>query len=87
MSYYTFFFIFRKNQEITLNDFKFIWWMEYGHRQWGRIIGGFFLLPATIFWYKGWFTKALKKRVVACGGLILLQVKIVLLFCQLLLLL
>ncbi|KAB7497126.1 Cytochrome c oxidase assembly protein COX15-like protein [Armadillidium nasatum] len=33
----------------------------------------FFLIPASYFWYKGWFSKGLKKRVVAFGGLILLQ--------------
>ncbi|MPC14131.1 Cytochrome c oxidase assembly protein COX15 [Portunus trituberculatus] len=59
-----------KNQEISLQEFKFIWWMEYGHRQWGRCIGTAFLLPAAYFWHKGWFTRALKKRIVACGALI-----------------
>ncbi|KAL7637047.1 UNVERIFIED_CONTAM: hypothetical protein RMT77_012805 [Armadillidium vulgare] len=62
-----------KNKEMSLSDFKFIWWMEYSHRQWGRAIGSFFLIPASYFWYKGWFSKGLKKRVVAFGGLILLQ--------------
>lgn len=59
-----------KNKDISLQEFKFIWWMEYGHRQWGRGIGTFFLLPAAYFWHKGWFTRALKKRIVACGALI-----------------
>ncbi|XP_045618103.1 heme A synthase COX15 [Procambarus clarkii] len=59
-----------KNANMTLQEFKFIWWMEYGHRQWGRTIGAFFLVPAAYFWHKGWFTRALKKRVVACGVLI-----------------
>lgn len=62
-----------KNVGMSLGEFKFIWWMEYGHRQWGRTIGSFFLFPAAYFWHKGWFTKALKKRVVACGILIGLQ--------------
>ncbi|XP_042203133.1 cytochrome c oxidase assembly protein COX15 homolog isoform X2 [Homarus americanus] len=59
-----------KNKDISLEEFKFIWWMEYGHRQWGRTIGAFFLLPAAYFWQKGWFTRAMKKRVIACGVLI-----------------
>lgn len=59
-----------KNKDMTLGEFKFIWWMEYGHRQWGRTIGTFFLLPAAYFWHKGWFNRALKKRVLACGALI-----------------
>ena len=28
-----------KNSEISMEDFKFIWYMEYGHRMWGRCIG------------------------------------------------
>lgn len=64
----------RKNKDLSLSEFKFIWWMEYGHRQWGRAIGTAFLFPAAYFWHKGWFTRALKKRVVACGALIGVQV-------------
>ncbi|CAL4094164.1 unnamed protein product, partial [Meganyctiphanes norvegica] len=59
-----------KNKGMTLEEFKFIWWMEYGHRQWGRTIGTFFLFPAAYFWHKGWFNKAMKKRVFAMGALI-----------------
>ena len=39
-----------KNSQITLNEFKFIWYMEYGHRMWGRSIGAFFYIPAIAFW-------------------------------------
>lgn len=59
-----------KNQDITLEHFKFIWWMEYGHRQWGRTIGACFLFPAAYFWQKGWFSSPMKKRVFAMGALI-----------------
>ncbi|KAF7272489.1 hypothetical protein GWI33_014726 [Rhynchophorus ferrugineus] len=62
-----------KNCEMTLSEFKFIWHMEYGHRQWGRLIGGVFLIPAVYFWSKGRFTPAMKKRVLAFGTLIGLQ--------------
>jgi len=58
------------NSKMTLNEFKFIWWMEYGHRQWGRTIGAFFAIPAAYFWYKGALSSVLKKRVVLCGALI-----------------
>lgn len=51
--------------------------MEYGHRMWGRAIGAAFLIPAVYFWARGKFTPALKKRVVAFGGLILSQVMFV----------
>ncbi|XP_037067881.1 cytochrome c oxidase assembly protein COX15 homolog [Pollicipes pollicipes] len=62
-----------KNQEISMSDFKFIWLMEYGHRMWGRLIGATFALPAVYFWYKGYFTKAMRRRVPVFGSLILLQ--------------
>ncbi|KAJ8920500.1 hypothetical protein NQ315_005369 [Exocentrus adspersus] len=59
-----------KNRDITLSEFKFIWHMEYGHRQWGRAIGACFLLPAIYFWGKGRLTPGMKKRVLAFGALI-----------------
>ena len=62
-----------KNTEITLEEFKFIWWMEYGHRMWGRTIGAVYYIPAGIMWAKGMFSPALKKRVVAGGALLLFQ--------------
>lgn len=65
---------FSKNKELTLEEFKFIWHMEYGHRMWGRVIGAAFLIPAIYFWSRGRFTSALKKRVIAFGGLIMAQV-------------
>jgi heme A synthase len=65
-----------KNKNITLEQFKWIWWMEYGHRMWGRAIGAVFLIPATIFWARGWFKPRMKKRIIALGTLIALQVVI-----------
>lgn len=38
------------NQNITLQDFKFIYGMEYAHRLLGRLIGIFFLIPLICFW-------------------------------------
>jgi len=60
----------QKNADISLSEFKFIWWMEYGHRQWGRCIGAFFTIPAAAFWYKGYFNRGMKIRVLVCGALI-----------------
>ncbi|XP_056632645.1 cytochrome c oxidase assembly protein COX15 homolog [Diorhabda sublineata] len=59
-----------KNKDITLNEFKFIWFMEYTHRQWGRAIGVAFALPAIYFWARGRFSSSLKKRILAFGTLI-----------------
>lgn len=64
---------YRKNQDMTLDEFKFIFWMEYGHRMWGRLIGGCFAFPAMYFWYKGYFNRVMKIRVGIFGTLIGLQ--------------
>lgn len=55
---------------ISLEEFKFIWHMEYGHRMWGRLIGAAFIVPAAIFWRKGFFNSAMKKRVLFFGTLL-----------------
>ena len=59
-----------KNADISMEDFKFIWAMEYGHRMWGRTIGAVFYIPAAVMWAKGFFNKAMKIRVVAMGSLL-----------------
>lgn len=61
------------NHNMTLEEFKRIWWMEYLHRTWGRLIGAVFIIPATYFWSKGMLKHGMKLRVVALGSLIGLQ--------------
>jgi cytochrome c oxidase assembly protein subunit 15 len=51
-----------KDRQMSLNEFKFIFYMEWGHRMWGRMTGVLFLLPAAYFWKKGYFNSGLKKR-------------------------
>ncbi|RWS16622.1 cytochrome c oxidase assembly protein COX15-like protein, partial [Dinothrombium tinctorium] len=62
-----------RNMNMTIDEFKKIWYMEYIHRMLGRNIGAVFFIPAAYFWYKKWFTKSMKKRVFAFGGLLLFQ--------------
>ncbi|KAF5277667.1 hypothetical protein FQA39_LY18448 [Lamprigera yunnana] len=62
-----------QRKDMTLNEFKWIWYMEYGHRMWGRAIGAVFVIPATFFWIKKAFRRATKVRVTAFGTLILAQ--------------
>lgn len=34
---------FRKvNRSMSVDEFKFIYWMEYAHRMWGRVLGAVF---------------------------------------------
>ncbi len=40
------------NAGLSLKNFKFIYWMEYLHRLWGRITGLLFVVPFFIFFLK-----------------------------------
>ncbi len=43
-----------KNVGMTLDEFKQIFFWEWFHRFWGRLIGVVFLVPFFIFWRKGY---------------------------------
>ena len=58
------------NREMTLEEFKRIYYMEFAHRMWGRATGLVFAVPAYLFWRRGLFEKAMKIRVLVFGGLI-----------------
>src|SRR4051812_9972962 len=45
------------NNNFTLNDFKFIFFWEWFHRLWARLIGLVFLVPFIYFLVKGYFKK------------------------------
>ncbi len=42
------------NQGMDLEGFKSIFWLEFLHRLWGRLIGMVFLIPFVIFAIRGW---------------------------------
>ncbi|KAJ4842690.1 Cytochrome c oxidase assembly protein cox15 [Turnera subulata] len=46
----------RVNRGMSIEDFKFIYWMEYAHRMWGRGLGIMFALPFSYFLRKGYIT-------------------------------
>lgn len=50
------------NKGMSLSDFKVIFFWEYIHRLFGRLIGLVFIIPFLIFWTKGWLNKRLKKQ-------------------------
>ena len=41
------------NFNMSLDEFKVIFWWEWGHRQLGRLLGLVFIIPLTIFWIQG----------------------------------
>ncbi|KAG8135769.1 hypothetical protein E2320_008777 [Naja naja] len=61
------------NHDMTLTEFKFIWYMEYSHRMWGRLVGLAYILPAAYFWRKGYLSQSLKGHVLALCGLVCFQ--------------
>lgn len=52
----------RVNRGMSIGEFKFIYWMEYAHRMWGRALGVMFALPFSYFLRKGYITLGLGLR-------------------------
>ena len=50
------------NEGMTIGDFKFIYFWEYIHRLWARLMGFVFLIPLVIFIRKSWVDRPLLKR-------------------------
>ena len=60
------------NQGFGLEGFKRIFWLEWTHRLWGRLIGLAFLIPLIWFWRTGRVSRPLRWRLVGLfllGGL------------------
>ncbi|QIX02001.1 hypothetical protein AMS68_007518 [Peltaster fructicola] len=58
------------NSRMDLDDFKRIYWMEWIHRQWGRIVGITFLLPTIGFIATRRVSNTMAIRLVGICGLI-----------------
>ncbi|MEQ8355856.1 MAG: COX15/CtaA family protein [Kiloniellaceae bacterium] len=59
------------NAGMSLEEFKTIFWWEYVHRLWGRLIGLVFALPLAWFWLRGHIDRPLGKKLLlalALGG-------------------
>ncbi|CAJ0945974.1 unnamed protein product, partial [Mesorhabditis belari] len=63
-----------ERQELTLNEFIFRWLLVYFHRIGGRMLFFVFFIPCGVFWYKGYFTSLLKRRMFMAGLLMFLQI-------------
>lgn len=55
--------------DMSLGEFKVIYFWEYFHRLWARIMGFVFLIPFLIFWRKKWLPKALMRDLGLVVGL------------------
>ena len=49
-----------QNYNMSLNEFKIIFWWEWAHRFLGRLIGILFLIPLIYFSFKIGFSKLIK---------------------------
>ncbi|XP_076599692.1 heme A synthase COX15 [Chaetodon auriga] len=61
------------NHDMTLPEFKFIFYMEWGHRMWGRLVGLAYILPTIYFWRKGYFNRSMKGKVLGLCGFVFFQ--------------
>ena len=60
------------NVGMTVKEFKSIFWLEYIHRVWGRLIGLVVIIPLVFFALKRWFNKSFLWKLVGLfclGGL------------------
>ena len=53
------------NPDMTVAEFKTIYWWEWTHRLLGRLVGVFVLVPLIYFWVAGRIAPSLKPRLVA----------------------
>ncbi|KAL9113587.1 MAG: hypothetical protein Q9227_002325 [Pyrenula ochraceoflavens] len=58
------------NPRMTLEEFKSIYWMEWIHRIWGRVVGVSFVLPAAYFIARRKISKSMISRVGGIAALI-----------------
>lgn len=61
------------NSRMDLEDFKQIYWMEWTHRLWGRVVGITFLLPTLYFVVRRRVSKPMAWRLAGISGLICFQ--------------
>lgn len=50
------------NQGMSISEFKFIYFWEYFHRLWARLMGFVFIIPFAVFYFRGMFDKPLLRR-------------------------
>jgi cytochrome c oxidase assembly protein subunit 15 len=57
------------NAGMSLAEFQTIYWWEYVHRLWGRLIGFAYAVPFVSFWLRGQLPR---RRLMPLGGILLL---------------
>ena len=57
------------NRGMAIEEFKTIYWWEWGHRQLGRFLGLYVFVPLIGLWFAGAVTSALALRLLGIGAL------------------
>ena len=60
-------------KNMSLSDYKTIFYWEYAHRMLGRIIGLFFIIPFIVFYRKKYIDDKLKKQILLAIFLVVFQ--------------
>ena len=58
-----------QNRGMSMAEFQFIYWWEWGHRFLGRLVGLVFFVPFVAFWMRGWLRRDLNLRLLILFGL------------------
>ncbi|MEO0715011.1 MAG: COX15/CtaA family protein [Pseudomonadota bacterium] len=61
-----------QNRGMSMPEFQYIYWWEWGHRLFGRLIGLVAVIGYAVFWMKGWLSPGRKiayAALIALGGL------------------
>ncbi|MDC9701129.1 MAG: COX15/CtaA family protein [Alphaproteobacteria bacterium] len=61
------------NQDMSLSEFRFIYWWEWGHRFLARFLAFVFIFPFIFFWVRGHLSHWLVLRLLAIFTLIAVQ--------------
>lgn len=61
------------NHGMSLEEFKFIYWFEFGHRILARSLGLIFALPLAWFFWRGWISRSLRWPLLGLLALGMLQ--------------
>lgn len=64
-----------QRRDMTLEEFKRIYWYEHAHRVYGRLLGLFVALPTAFFVARKWVSPRMRKVLLGCTALVGFQVK------------
>lgn len=64
----------KRNFNMTLEEYKWIYFCEHWHRVYGRLLGIYIFIPSILFLSKQFLSKNTKGQIILLNGLMLIQV-------------